>query len=94
MPKLEKIKNFFLSTNFALVAFSAYVGKMVIVGTGFAEALALIPLSCLYGYSLYLNSKKVEPLSLQVSKELENIKSHVSALKVEKAINKKNVKYF
>lgn len=52
----------------------------------FAQAIALVCATGLYGYHLYLQNKKVQDLNKDVTEELEKIKSVITSLSVKNTI--------
>lgn len=58
--------------------------KVITVG----EALAIAALSALYAYTLYLDSKKVEPINDVVKQEVAELRASVGALKVGRAFGR------
>lgn len=64
----------------------------------YSQALALISVSAVYAYGLYLESKKVAPLDEEVRKELEAMKNTVSNMNVRGvkpiALNPEKKSYF
>jgi Ca2+/Na+ antiporter len=64
---------------FSLIAHSHF--KAINIG----EALAISALCVLYGYTLFLDSKREAPINEEVKKELQELRSAVSALKVARA---------
>lgn len=56
--------------------------------TSIGEALAIAALCALYGYQLYLDSKREEPVNDQVKKELAEMRSILAALKIGRAFGK------
>lgn len=72
--------------NFALLAFVAFSVRMVAMGATFSEALVMLVLAGMYAYDRYLhfhplrNSDKA--WTEKVEKELAEVKSAVSAVKL------------
>lgn len=76
------IKNPALILLCSLVAHSHF--KSINVG----EALAIAALCALYAYSLYLESKQEAPINDEVKKELHEMRSMLTALKVGRAFGR------
>lgn len=91
-----KFKDFILGTNFAMLGFVAYVSKLVLSGASLSDALVITAISALYGYTLYLRHKSPDPVRIdsEIEKRLNNIASHVDALRLGKGINEPNKKPF
>ena len=83
MKKFKKI-------NYSLLVFLMYSSKLVALGAGYPDAIIVLGLAALYGYSMFLSSR--EPDQIQYDRalktELDNIKANVNALKLEKSIKK------
>lgn len=94
MEKLKKLKEFLFGTNVALLGFSVYLVKLLIITPSIAEASIMAVVTGLYGYSMYMKSREPKSLNQTVIEDLENIKAAVNALKLEKSLNKKPAKYF
>lgn len=56
--------------------------------TSLGEAATIAALCALYGYQLYLDSKKEKPINDTVKKEIEDLRSAVNALKVGRAFGR------
>ncbi len=66
--------------------------RLVIKGASIGDAGALAALCALYGFSLYLETKKQQPINdsfkAEVRLELEQIKTSMNGLKISKAFGR------
>lgn len=67
----------------------AFVIRLLFLGASVGDAIALLSLSGLYGYYLYLENNKEEPINEQTKKQLEQMnldlremKSTIQAIKL------------
>ena len=84
MEKLKKI-------NFALLGFLTYTAKLTYFGATLPDSIVIISLCTLYGYSLFLNSKKPDPIKLSdnVSNQLEEIQRRLRDSQLQKNFQNK-----
>jgi len=62
----------------------ALIGLRIVgLGAGIGDAIALTALVSLYGYKEYLKSKEVPPLDDQVRNELDAMKASISSLSIK-----------
>ena len=89
---LEKIKS--LKVNFALIIFSCFAVKMIIISATFADSIIMAVLSGLYGYTQYL--RRFEPYKLEdaVMRDLQEVKVALSHLKLKNATEKMSEKRY
>lgn len=52
------------------------------------EAVAIAALCALYGFTLYVDSKKVQPINDEVKADLAELRSAVNALKIGRAFGR------
>ena len=83
-------------TNFAHTLVLALVGKAIISDVSPSAMLITVPVLGYEAYKLYLKSKKPEPAQIQeeVKKELELVKSKLSALTMDKNVVPQKTRYF
>ena len=62
--------------------------RVVIVGAGVGDALAVAALGGLYAFTLFLESKKEAPVNESIKKELSDVKAALAALRVGKTIGR------
>lgn len=72
---------------FPLLGFCALIIRMVSFGAEWPEAVAIFAVSGLYGFMSYLKAKEQEPLNDKVSKEVQQLKDTVDALRIGKLYN-------
>lgn len=84
----EKLKN--IQMNYALVAFACFMVKMLVVDASIADAVIVLGLGGLYGYTQYL--KRFQPYKLDdaVARDLVEVKSALSKLNMVRSQDKKN----
>jgi len=90
---LSKIQS--LQINFALVAFSFFMTKVLIFNPSIADSIILLGLGALYGYSQYI--KRFTPYRLDdaVMKDLAEVKSALTKINMIRATEKlAEKKYF
>ena len=70
--------------NFSLLAFLAISIKILIRGASPTDGIVLLAVSALYGFTLFLQKRYKEelPLNEEIKRELESLKSSISALKL------------
>lgn len=74
----KKLSN--IQVNFALMAFIAFMVKVMVLEASFADSIILGVLATLYGYTHYL--KRFQPYNLDeaVQKDLQEVKAALSKL--------------
>ena len=90
---LEKLKS--LQINFALVAFTCFMVKVMVFAPSTPDSVIALGLGALYGYTQYL--KRFQPYKLDdaVMKDLIEVKSVLSKLNFVRANEKlQDKKYF
>ena len=74
MDKLKiltsNILNSLTGINFALIGFVAYSSKLVVYGANYPDSIAFIAVCSLYGYNMYLKSKR--PDKVRVNSEVQS----------------------
>lgn len=85
-----------LGINLAYLLVLGLLVKALISDISYATFLITIPVLAFEGYKLYIKSKKPDPIALQgdVKKELDQIKSKLSALTMEKGVKAQPTRYF
>lgn len=58
------------------------VARATIFGASVGDAIAIGALSAFYGFFLYLNSIKIEPLNEKVQNDVAEMKTQISGLKL------------
>jgi hypothetical protein len=74
--------------NPSLVAFSLFLLRLTIYGASIGDAITLSALAALYGYNLYLSTIKTISVNDSVRKDLEEVKTMVTTLKLAKTLNR------
>lgn len=89
---LEKIKA--LQVNFALIAFTCYMVKVLAVSTSISDSVILLGLGGLYGYTQYL--KRFQPYKLDdaVMKDLVEVKKALASINMVRAADKMTEKKY
>lgn len=86
---MEKIKKLLLNSNVSMLAFIAFTVRLIVTGVNFSEALALLVYAGLYGYSKWLSDReqitKDHKFTEEIRKEIQDVKSAVSAMKIGQA---------
>lgn len=84
---IEKLKS--LQINFALIALICFMVKMIAVSASIADAVIVLGLAGLYGYTQHL--KRFQPYKLDdaVAKDLIEVKSALTKLNMIQAREKK-----
>jgi hypothetical protein len=77
-----------MEKNISLAATLIFGLRLVIKGAGIGDACALGALCALYGFILFLDSKKEVPINDQVKSELEQLRSAVNNLKLAKTVGR------
>lgn len=75
-----------LSPSLALLV--ACIGRILVYGASIGDSIAVIGVSALYGYTLYLNTKTKADVPAEIKQELGELKSAVNALKLGKSIGR------
>ncbi len=93
---LNSVKNALLGTNFAMIAFVAYVSKIIYLGASLEDSLILLSISVLYGYNMHLKSKKPDPIQLnsEVQTQIIEIQRQIRDTQMEKNIKHTPKRYF
>lgn len=86
---LKKIKFRF---NFPLLAFMAYVAKMLVISPSFPDAIVMGVLAALLGYKMKVQMLEPKPMEDKVKKEIQEIKNALSKVNLAKITETK--KYF
>ncbi len=83
-------------TNIAYTLVLGLVAKSLFVDPGYSTVCLLIPFLGFEAYKLYLKSKTPDPvrISSEVQKELEQLKSKLSALSVSQSVEPSKRRYF
>lgn len=71
----------FVNIKLAPALVSLLVGRMLYFGASVGDALALIGLCGFYGYYLFLEANKEEPINESTKKEILDLRNEVSELK-------------
>jgi len=90
---IEKLKS--LQINFALIAFSCFMTKVLLFSATIPDSIILLGIGGLYGYTQYL--KRFQPYKLDdaVMKDLIEVKTALSKLNFARSAEKmQDKKYF
>lgn len=68
--------------------FTSLVVRMLICGSNIGESVALAAMGGVFCFLVYLENKNEAPINEQVKKDIEELRSAVNALKVEKAFRR------
>lgn len=92
---LSGLKKGLFGINFALIAFISYVSKTVAIGASFQDALIFLSISALYGYTLYLNSKKPDPVRLnsEVQAQINELNKRVRDSQMQNNLKKPKYRF-
>lgn len=95
----EKVLTFINSISGTKIAYALVLGlvaKSLFVEPGYSTVCLLIPLLSFEAYKLYLKSKTPDPVRInqEVMKELDNLKSKLSALGVSQSVEPSKRRYF
>lgn len=66
----------------------ALCARSVVFGASVGDALAIAAAAGLYGYWLYLESKKELPVNEQVREEIQELRGAINALKISKSLGR------
>lgn len=83
---MQKIKEFLLSINFTLLIFFTVGMRVTIFGASIGDALVITSLCGLQGFFHWVESKKQPNLDEKITKELSDIKAHVSGLMLKNSV--------
>lgn len=72
-----------------LLAFVGFSLRLIITGATIGDAIALFGFAALYGFHLFLSSKKEEPINDKFKSEIEALKLQVSSLHSANALKAK-----
>ena len=72
-----------------IVLLSVFLGRLVIFGSNLSDALIIIALASLYGFSLYLTSQEEEPINAAFKEQMEflhkdvkEVQNGIAAIKI------------
>ena len=68
----------------SLVLLSILTARIVIMGASIGDALALIGLAGLYGFTQFMTSRKIEVVNETIKLDVEQLKNSVNGLKMAK----------
>ena len=88
----ELLKRIQFKLNFPLLAFMAYVIKMLIISPSFPDAIIIGVLAGLLGYKMRLKLFEPKPVDDQIKKDVQEIKNALSRVNLAKVTEPK--KYF
>ena len=99
MSLKEKVLTFISSISGTKIAYTLVVGlvaKSLFVEPGYSTACLLIPFLSFEAYKLYLKSKTPDPVRInaEIQKELELVKSKLTALSVSQSVEPSKRRYF
>lgn len=83
---MQKVKSFLSSVNFPLLVYALVGARMVVTGASFGEAVALVPICALHGFSLWLASNVKPDPTAKIEREVHDLKVAVSSLVVKNTI--------
>ena len=99
MEKLKNLsilfKNAVFGMNFALFILLSYTFHAIYRGAVLADAFIFIAASALYGYTLYLKSKKPEPIQInaEVQAQINEIQKRIRDTQMENNIKPRTLKW-
>lgn len=64
------------------------LARHMLYSSSLGDAIVVAALASSYCYSLYLESKKEEPINDAIKSELENLRTAVSSLKIAKSLSR------
>lgn len=77
---MEKIKSLMASPSFTLCLIALYLIRFIILGASVGDALSFLSLCALNGYCQWHKAKEFKPLSDQVRKEVDEMKSAIAVM--------------
>jgi hypothetical protein len=77
-----------MEKNVSLAAMLIFGLRLVIKGSSLGEACALAALCALYGFILYLESKKEVPINDSIKEELRHLRSAIDSIKLAKSVGR------
>jgi len=80
---MERLKQI----NVPMVLLCLITARLLFSSDSYATSAIAVSLVALYGYSQYLNSKKVKPLDESVRHELEVMRNQISNINVKTNLN-------
>ncbi len=83
---MEKIKEFLLSVNFALLIFFTVGIRITIFGASIGDALVITALCGLQAFSSWIETKKQPNIEQKLIDELNDIKAKVSGVMLKNSI--------
>lgn len=89
---LETLKKIKFRLNFPLLAFMAYVVKMLVISPSFPDAIVMAVLAGLLGYKMRMQTLEPKPINENLKKDVQEIKNALSRANLAKATEPK--KYF
>lgn len=95
---MKKVKDLLskIRINFALLAMTAYLVKILGVSTSYADSIVMLGLCGLYGFGKYLKAKEPKiTVDQQMREELKIVKDILSKVNLGKSLNNgKPKRYF
>lgn len=78
----------FFGNYLPICAFFGFSARLIIQGANLGDAIALFGFAALYGFGLYLQAQKEEPINNQIKAELEALRNQVSSIQSSNTLNK------
>lgn len=76
-----------------LLAFLGFSIRLIATGANVGDAIALFGFAALYGFNLYIESKREQPVNDQVKAELETLRNQVSSIQSSNALKTKQLRF-
>ena len=77
-----------MKIDYPTLLLSLIAGRCIIFGAGIGDAIAVIGLAALFGFTKYLKTKEEQPINAQLKQELSEMKSSINALKLAKSLGR------
>lgn len=96
MEKLRAAYKYCSTLNYAYLLIIGLLAKALISDVSYATFLITVPILAFEAYKLYIKTRTPDPVVLdnEVRRELDNIKSKLSAVTMEKGVQAPVKRYF
>lgn len=83
---MEKIKKLLTSVNTVLIVFTLLGLRAVVYGASIGDALFILSIAALLGLKDYLKSIQTPDINEEIKKEIDSIRTYVSAMSIKQGI--------
>ncbi len=96
LEKLASLKAYLTASNIAYTLILSLLAKSLIVAPSIEVALIMVPVLGYEGYKMFLKSKTPDPVRInaEVQKDLDQLKSKLSALSMRDSVAEPKKRYF